>query len=44
MNNSDNYILEPKSINRCNGAKCGMTYDPPATEEELKVIFDEDDF
>lgn len=37
MNDPDNYVLEPKNINRCNGAKCGQTYQPPATESEIRA-------
>ncbi|MCG9752728.1 hemagglutinin repeat-containing protein [Vibrio brasiliensis] len=43
MKDPENYILEPSKINRCNGAKCGKTYAPPASEEELKIRFDEDE-
>jgi hypothetical protein len=30
MLDSDNYTLQPASINRSQGAKLGVTYDPPA--------------
>ena len=43
MTRSDNYELEPKSINRSNGAKMGTTYDKPATPEEKSAYFDIDD-
>ena len=36
MKDPDNYVLEPKSINRCKGATCGQTYQPPATEAEKR--------
>jgi hypothetical protein len=29
MTNSDNYVLQPRSVNRSAGAKLGQTYDPP---------------
>lgn len=43
MNDPKNYELEPKSINRSNGAKMGTTYDSPATPEEKAGYFSIDD-
>ncbi len=42
MNNPDNYMLEPSSINRRNGASMGKTYLPPATDAEKIQFFDLD--
>ena len=44
MNDPSNYILEPSSINRSNGASLGKKYLPVASEEEkLKFSFDLDE-
>ena len=39
MNDANNYRLEPSSINRCNGATCGMVYSPPATGTQRLIYF-----
>lgn len=42
MNDPNNYILEPSSINRSNGASMGKTYLPQATETQKKTFFNFD--
>lgn len=43
MNDPNNYVLEPASINRSNGGAMGRTYLPPATESEVNKFFNIND-
>lgn len=43
MNNPNNYILEPASINRSNGDAMSRTYLPPATESKINKLFNIND-
>jgi hypothetical protein len=43
MNDPDNYLLEPSTINRSKGGSSGSRYLPEATEAEKKAFYDIDE-